>query len=97
MLRPLNDKIIIERTDKQAVSAGGIIMPEQAQEKPQRGVVLACGPGGYSEETRKFIPTEVSVGDIVLFSKYAGVETMDGDREVLILREEDILGIEETN
>ena len=95
MLRPLHDKVVIERLEKEDISPGGIIVPEQAQEKPQRGVVLACGPGWFSDEENRYVPMDVKVGDIVLFGKYAGIEIKDGERDVLIVREEDILGIVE--
>lgn len=93
-IKPLQDRVIVMRTDEETKTAGGIIIPDSAQEKPQQGKVLAVGPGKVLEGGTKLDMT-VKKGDVVLFGKYAGSEVkIDGD-EVLIMREDDILGIVE--
>lgn len=91
-IRPLHDRVIVERIDAVETSAGGIIIPDTAKEKPQEGKVIAVGKGKRKEDG-SLITLDVKQGDSILFSKYAGSEvTIDGD-EFLIMREEDILGI----
>ncbi len=90
--RPLHDRIIVKRLDEQETTAGGIIIPDTAKEKPQQGKVIAVGSGVMLKDG-KTIPPQVKVGDRVLFSKYAGTEVKFGDEEHLIMREDDILGI----
>ena len=91
-IRPLHDRVIVERIDAVETSAGGIIIPDTAKEKPQEGKVIAVGKGKRKEDG-SLITLDVKEGDSILFSKYAGSEvTIDGD-EFLIMREEDILGI----
>jgi chaperonin GroES len=85
--RPLHDRILVRRIEADEKTAGGIIIPDTAKEKPQRGIVVAAGPGKKDE------PVTVKVGDTVLYGKYAGTElTIEGD-ELLIMRESDILAI----
>ena len=91
-LKPLNDRVLVLREDEEQKSAGGIIIPDTAKEKPQRGKVVAVGSGKRDKDGKR-IPLEVKVGDRILFSKYGGTEVkMDGE-EYLILREDDILGV----
>jgi chaperonin GroES len=91
-LRPLQDRIIVRRMDKEEErSAGGIIIPDTAKEKPQEGKVIAVGPG--RREDGKILAVDVKVGDRILFGKYAGNEIKLDGEEHLILREEDVLGV----
>ena len=91
-IRPLHDRILVERIDEEKTSKGGILIPDTAKEKPQEGKVLAVGKGKVLEDG-KIQPLEVQKGDRVLFAKYGGTEiTLDGE-ERLILREDDVLGI----
>lgn len=89
VLRPLEDRILIERLKGEAVTPGGIVIPDAAREKQQRGKVLAVGPGRVLGSGRCVKPT-VGVGDIVLFAKYAGSEVKVGNNECVIVRESDI-------
>jgi chaperonin GroES len=89
-LQPLGDRVVIKPSAEEDVTKGGIILPDTAKEKPQRGVVIAVGPGRLDEEGKR-IPMEVKKGDKVIYSKYAGSEIKQNDEEVLILRESDIL------
>ena len=90
-LRPLDDRVVLKVLDAEEKTAGGILLPDSAQEKPQRGTVVAVGPGKVENGNK--IEMTVSEGDTVLYGKYSGTEiTMDGD-DVLIMRESDILGI----
>ncbi|MCD6520318.1 MAG: co-chaperone GroES [Anaerolineae bacterium] len=94
-LRPLADRVIVEPLEEEEVTAGGIVLPETAKEKPQKGKVLAVGPG-KKDDQGKVIPMDVKVGDVVLYAKYAGTEVkLDSDRTVLVLRESDVLAIVE--
>jgi chaperonin GroES len=91
-IKPLADRLVVKPLEQEEVTAGGIVLPETAKEKPQKGEVLAIGPGSR-DESGKHVAMEVSVKDTVLFAKYAGTEIkMDGEK-VLILRESDILAI----
>jgi chaperonin GroES len=93
-LRPLQDRVIVKRIEEQEQrSAGGIIIPDTAKEKPQEGKVLAVGPG--RRDDGKVVPLDVKAGDRVLFGKYSGSEIKLDGEECLILREEDILGVVE--
>lgn len=93
-LKPLNDKVVVTRIEEEQTTSGGIIIPDTAKEKPQRGKVIAVGPGKIDENGKR-IPMELKKNDRVLFGKYAGTEiTVDGV-EHLIMREDDILGIVE--
>ena len=89
--KPLGNRIVVEpiEDDKQ-MSAGGIYIPDTAKEKPQDGKVVAVGPGKMTDDGKR-IPMELSVGDTVVYSKYGGTEFKDGDKEYLILREDDVL------
>lgn len=91
-LKPLGDRIVVKPIEQDEITAGGIMLPDTAKEKPQKGKVLSIGPGGRNEAGAR-IPMDVSVGDTVLFAKYAGTEIkLDGEK-VLVLRESDILAI----
>lgn len=90
-LKPLGDRIVAEVMEEEQTTASGIVLPDTAQEKPQRAKVLAVGSGHY--EFGHHVPLEVEVGDEVLFSKYGGTEVKDGGRDYLILRESDILAV----
>tara|TARA_R110001606_G_scaffold346320_1_gene495277 strand:- start:74 stop:391 length:318 start_codon:yes stop_codon:yes gene_type:complete len=90
--RPLHDRILVRRVDEDERTAGGIIIPDTAKEKPQQGEVVAVGPGARNENG-ELLPLDVAVGDRVLFGKYAGSEvTIDGE-EFSIMKESDILGV----
>jgi chaperonin GroES len=90
--RPLHDRVVIERIDAEAKTAGGIIIPDTAQEKPQQGKVSAVGPGGR-DENGKLIPIDVRVGDRILFGKWSGTEVKIDGVEYLIMKESDIMGV----
>ena len=91
-IKPLADRLVVKPLEEEEVTASGIVLPETAKEKPQKGEVLAVGPGSRDDEG-KHVAMEVSVKDTVLYAKYAGTEIkMDGEK-VLILRESDILAI----
>ena len=89
-LQPLGDRLIVEVLDEEEITVSGIVLPDTAREKPQRGKVLAVGPGSRDEEG-KYVPMDVEEGDEVIFSKYGGTEIKIGVDEVLILRESDVL------
>jgi len=93
-LKPLADRLVVEPIEQEEVTAGGIILPETAKEKPQQGKVIAAGPGRTDEDGER-IAMEVSVGDKVLYAKYSGTEIKLDGKKVLILRETDILAIVE--
>jgi len=88
-LKPLGDRVIVKGIDAEEVTASGIVLPDTAQEKPQRGKVLAVGDGRWEDGQR--IPLDVAEGDEVIYSKYGGTEVKVGDDDVLILAEHDIL------
>jgi chaperonin GroES len=88
-LKPLGDRVIVEVVEEEETTASGIVLPDTAKEKPQRGRVLAVGPGRY--EDGKLVALDVSEGDEIIFSKYGGTEVKIGGEEYLILRESDIL------
>jgi chaperonin GroES len=90
-LQPLGDRLIVEVLDEEEETFSGIVLPDTAKEKPQRGKVLAVGPGSRAESTGELLPLDVAVGDEVIFSKYGGTEFKVGADEVLILRESDVL------
>ncbi|MGA7296153.1 MAG: co-chaperone GroES [Rhodanobacteraceae bacterium] len=93
-LRPLHDRVIVKRLEAETKSAGGIVIPDSATEKPIKGEVLAAGDGKIQEDG-KVRPMAVKIGDIVLFGKYSGTEvTVDGE-ELLVMREEDIVAVVE--
>ncbi len=90
--RPLHDRVVIERIDAEAKTAGGIIIPDTAKEKPQEGRVVGVGPGGR-DENGKLIPIDVKVGDRILFGKWSGTEVKIDGVEYLIMKESDIMGV----
>ena len=92
-LRPLADRVIVEALDREETTAGGILLPETAKEKPQEGVVLAAGPGRWDEEGKMRVPMDVAVNDKVVFAKYSGTEIKLGERKLLIIGEKDILAV----
>ncbi|BDV44804.1 10 kDa chaperonin [Geotalea uraniireducens] len=91
-LRPLQDRILVKRIEEEQVTAGGILIPDTAKEKPQRGEIVAVGNGKKTEDG-KVLPIDVKVGDKILFGKYAGTEIKVEGQEYLIMREDDILGV----
>ncbi|EIJ42964.1 Co-chaperonin GroES [Beggiatoa alba B18LD] len=91
-IRPLQDRVVIKRVEEERKTAGGIVLPDSATEKPIRGKVLAVGNGQILEDG-KVRPLDVKVGDIVLFGKYSGTEVKIGDEEVVIMRESDIMAV----
>jgi chaperonin GroES len=91
-IRPLHDRILVERLEEKEVKKGGIIIPDTAKEKPQEAKVIAVGNGKVGEDGKK-IPLDVKAGDKILFGKYSGSEVKIDDKEYLILREEDVLAI----
>jgi chaperonin GroES len=91
-LRPLNDRILVERVEEQAKTKGGIIIPDSAKEKPAEGKVIAVGNGKMNEDGTR-IPVEIKEGDRILFGKYSGTEVKIDGEEYLIMREDDVLGI----
>jgi chaperonin GroES len=90
--RPLHDRVVVRRVESEQKSAGGIIIPDTAAEKPQQGEVLAVGPGAR-DESGKIVPLDVKVGDKVLFGKWSGTEVKIDGQEVLIMKESDIMGV----
>ncbi len=90
--RPLHDRVVIRRLEQEDRSAGGIIIPETAQEKPMQGEVVAVGPGNRSEDG-KLTPLDVKAGDRILFGKYSGTEVKVDGEDLLIMRESDIMGV----
>jgi len=90
--RPLHDRVVVSRVEEDSKTAGGIIIPDTAKEKPMQGEVVAVGPGAR-DETGKVVPLDLKAGDRVLFGKWSGTEvTIDG-KELLIMKESDILGV----
>ena len=91
-IRPLHDRIIVERLEEETTTAAGIIIPDSAKEKPQQGIVKAVGKGKVTEEG-KVMPLDVKVGDKVLFGKYAGTEVKVDGEELLVMKEDDIMAV----
>ncbi len=91
-IRPLADRVVVKRIEEEEVKKGNIIIPDTAKEKPQKGEVVAVGPGRVDEKGNR-VPMEVKVGDKVIFSKYAGSEVKIDDEEFLVMREDDILAV----
>src|SRR5918996_3331265 len=90
-LKPLGDRVIVQAIDEEATTASGIVLPDTAKEKPQKGKVLAVGDGRYDEDGEKRIPLDVQEGDEILYSKYGGTDiTVEGE-DLLVLRESDVL------
>jgi chaperonin GroES len=92
--RPLHDRVVVRRVDAEEKTAGGIIIPDTAKEKPQQGDVLAVGPGGR-DESGKLTPLDVKAGDRILFGKWSGTEVVIDGEELLVMKESDILGVVE--
>src|SRR4051812_30929463 len=90
--RPLHDRVVIKRIDADTKTAGGIIIPDSAQEKPSQGEVVSVGPGGR-DEAGKLLPIDLKVGDIVLFGKWSGTEVKIDGQDLLIMKESDIMGV----
>ena len=90
--RPLHDRVVVTRIDPEAKSAGGIIIPDTAQEKPSQGEIIAVGPGGR-DEAGKLIPIDLKVGDRVLFGKWSGTEVKLDSVDYLIMKESDVMGV----
>jgi chaperonin GroES len=90
--RPLHDRVVVKRIDAESKSAGGIISPDTAQEKPSQGEIIAVGPGGR-DEAGKLIPLDLKTGDRVLFGKWSGTEVKLDGEELLIMKESDIMGV----
>lgn len=93
-IRPLHDRVILRRIEQDQKTAGGIIIPDTAKEKPIQGEVVAVGPGGR-DDSGKLIPLDVKVGDTVLFGKWAGTEVKLSGEDLLVLKESDIIGVVE--
>jgi chaperonin GroES len=91
-IRPLQDRVIIKRMEEERTSAGGIVIPDSAAEKPIKGKVIAVGPGKILDNGDKR-PVDLKVGDTVLFGKYSGTEVKINDEELLVMREDDIMGV----
>ena len=90
--RPLGDRVVVKRVQEDVKTAGGIIIPDTAQEKPQEGEVIAVGPGARDEKGDRIAP-EVKVGDRILFGKWSGTEVKVDGQELLIMKESDIMGV----
>ena len=91
-IRPLHDRVVVKRMEEERTSAGGIVIPDSATEKPSRGEVIAAGNGKLTD-SGELRPLDVKAGDKVLFGKYAGTEIKVEGEELLIMREDDILGV----
>ncbi len=91
-LKPLGNRVVVEPIEQEDVTPSGIVLPETAKEKPQKGKVLSVGPGDRDEDGKR-IPMDVSEGDVVLFAKYSGTEIKVDGKKLLILRENDLLAI----
>ena len=92
-LQPLGDRLIVEVLDEEEQTVSGIVLPDTAKEKPQRGKVLAVGDGKWDEDGDKRIPLDVTEGDEVLYSKYGGTEVKVEGEDLLVLREDDVLAV----
>ncbi len=90
--RPLHDRVVVRRLEGETKTAGGIIIPDTAKEKPQEGEIIAVGPGGR-DESGKLIPIDLKVGDRVLFGKWSGTEVKIDGEELLIMKESDVMGV----
>ena len=94
MLKPLGDRVVVEVVEQEEKTASGIVLPDSAKEKPQEGKVVSVGSGHLTDNGEK-VALEVKEGDHIIFSKFAGTEVKQGDKEYLVLRENDILAIVE--
>ena len=90
--RPLHDRVVVRRVDSEEKSAGGIIIPDTAKEKPSEGVIEAVGPGAR-DESGKLVPIDVKVGDRILFGKWSGTEVKIDGEDLLVMKESDIMGV----
>jgi chaperonin GroES len=90
--RPLHDRVVVRRIEGEGKTAGGIIIPDTAKEKPQEGEIIAVGPGGR-DESGKLIPIDLKVGDRILFGKWSGTEVKIDGEELLIMKESDVMGV----
>ncbi len=90
--RPLHDRVVVRRIEGENKTAGGIIIPDTAKEKPQEGEIIAVGPGGR-DESGKLIPIDLKVGDRILFGKWSGTEVKIDGEELLIMKESDVMGV----
>lgn len=93
-VRPLGDRLVVERIEQDEKTAGGIIIPDTAKEKPKHGRVLAVGPGARDENGKR-LPMDLEVGDVVLFTQWAGNEIKVDGKEYLVLKESDVIGVVE--
>ena len=91
-LKPLGDRLVVEPSERESMTASGLVLPETAKEKPQEGEVVAIGPGRRDEDGKR-IEMDVKVGDVVLYAKYGGTEVKIDDKKLLILKESDVLAI----
>lgn len=91
-IKPLGNRLVVEPIEQEEVTAGGIVLPETAKEKPQKGNVLSVGPGDRNDKGER-VPMDVKKGDVVLFAKYSGTEIKYDSKKLLILRESDVLAI----
>ena len=94
-LKPLDDRIVVRPNEAETQTASGLVIPDTAKEKPQQGEVLAVGPGKRAESSGELIPTGISVGDVVLYSKYGGTEVKYSGEDYLILSARDVLAVVE--
>ena len=90
--RPLHDRVVVRRIESEAKTAGGIIIPDTAKEKPQEGEIIGVGPGAR-DESGKLVPLDVKVGDRILFGKWSGTEVKIDGQDLMIMKESDILGV----
>jgi chaperonin GroES len=90
--RPLHDRVVVKRIDAEEKTAGGIIVPDTAKEKPSQGEIVAVGPGGR-DESGKLTPMDLKVGDTVLFGKWSGTEVKIDGEDLLIMKESDVMGV----
>lgn len=94
-IKPLEDRILVQPLDAEQTTASGLVIPDTAKEKPQEGKVLAVGPGRFDEDGEKRIPMDISVGDVVVYSKYGGTEIKYQGEDYLILSARDVLAVVE--
>ena len=93
--RPLHDRVVVRRVDSEEKTAGGIIIPDTAKEKPSEGVIISVGPGARDEDGKYIVP-DVKAGDRVLFGKWSGTEIKIDDEDMLIMKESDVMGVIES-